>query len=635
MKAVDSIQPANSRPYFPQDPRSLQSSNSSSAVCNRHSQGEMPVTVPSSEISQQRNLENSHGVPRPRHSQRSGGNSRPNDVTRRNNLSWTQRVTVLSIPPSSPTEPPRALERNRVTMLVMPSSSLDDVELGIPDQDSFARPRSHRSFATRSLASDRAMAPPEVRAAATFRSSIVYRSNDDPPNATSVPKDDLLKDTLVAEKIPRKRIVKRASRWIRFQLWFNTYRKFFTTVLAFNLLGFILAATGVWSYPRHYTGAFILGNLYIAILVRNELFGRFLYLFVNTLFAKWSPLGFRLACTSALQQLGGIHSGCAISGFIWFVFRVVILFINHSNIHDAIIAMGVVTNVVIGLSIVSAVPWVRNTHHNVFERHHRFLGWAGLIFTWIFVILGDSYDSKTHTWNRGASIFRQQDFWFAMGMTAFILTPWLTIREVEVHVEIPSPKVAVLRFKRGMQQGLLTRISRSAILEYHAFGIISEGTSSDVHYLICGVQGDFTKSLVESPPTRIWTRQLKFAGVSNTSTLYKRSIRVCTGTGLGAALSTCLQSPDWYLIWIGSDQEKTFGPTISGLIHRNLGPERVTLWDSKKRGGRPDVMELIKEAYHSWGAEVVFITSNLQGNTEMMEGCKEAGIPAFGTLWDF
>ena len=39
-----------------------------------------------------------------------------------------------------------------------------------------------------------------------------------------------------------------------------------------------------------------------------------------------------------------------------------------------------------------------------------------------------------------------------------------------------------------------------------------------------------------------------------------------------------------YLIWIGSDQEKTFGPTISSLIKRNLGPERMTLWDSKKRG---------------------------------------------------
>jgi hypothetical protein len=40
-------------------------------------------------------------------------------------------------------------------------------------------------------------------------------------------------------------------------------------------------------------------------------------------------------------------------------------------------------------------------------------------------------------------------------------------------------------------------------------------------------------------------------------------------------------------------------------------------------------MKLIKEVYVHWQAEVVFITSNWQGNKEMMEGCKEAGIPAF------
>ena len=91
--------------------------------------------------------------------------------------------------------------------------------------------------------------------------------------------------------------------------------------------------------------------------------------------------------------------------------------------------------------------------------------------------------------------------------------------------------------------------------------------------------------------------------MSNTSTLYKRGIRVCTGTGLGAALSTCLQSPNWYLIWIGSDQEKTFGPTISGLIKRHLEPERYILWDSKARGGRPDTMKILKEVYKSWNAE--------------------------------
>lgn len=56
--------------------------------------------------------------------------------------------------------------------------------------------------------------------------------------------------------------------------------------MSFNLVGIGLAIAGVWHYPRNYTGAFVLGNLLVAILMRNELFGRFLYLLVNTLFAK-------------------------------------------------------------------------------------------------------------------------------------------------------------------------------------------------------------------------------------------------------------------------------------------------------------------------------------------------------------
>ncbi|MAD81433.1 MAG: hypothetical protein CL912_00585 [Deltaproteobacteria bacterium] len=108
-----------------------------------------------------------------------------------------------------------------------------------------------------------------------------------------------------------------------------------------------------------------------------------------------------------------------------------------------------------------------------------------------------------------------------------MLIPWLTLRKVPVEVEIvspgflrlsfhslitvqPSPKVAVLRFDRGIQQGLLGRISRTSIMEYHAFGIISEGTNSPYHYMICGVQGDFTESLVKNPPKFVWTRELKF-----------------------------------------------------------------------------------------------------------------------------
>ena len=53
----------------------------------------------------------------------------------------------------------------------------------------------------------------------------------------------------------------------------------------------------------------------------------------------------------------------------------------------------------------------------------------------------------------------------------------------------------------------------------------------------------------------------------------------------------------------GSDQEKTFGPTISGLIQRHMDSDRVCLWDTKKRDGRPDTMKLLKEIYESWNAE--------------------------------
>lgn len=48
----------------------------------------------------------------------------------------------------------------------------------------------------------------------------------------------------------------------------------------------------------------------------------------------------------------------------------------------------------------------------------------------------------------------------------------------------------------------------------------------------------------------------------------------------------------------------------------------MILWDTKKRGGRPDTMQLLKDTWTSFRAEVIFITSNMQGNDEMMQGCR-------------
>ncbi|KAF8754462.1 hypothetical protein RHS01_06109 [Rhizoctonia solani] len=361
----------------------------------------------------------------------------------------------------------------------------------------------------------------------------VMLQNDNKPSIQDIEKSTNEKPSAVSAPAPKPkpRFVP-ASRWIRFQLWFNTYRKFFTFIILFELAGMITAGLGHFPYAHENTGGIVIGNILAGVVVRNELFGRLLYLIVNTFFAKWTPLWFRLACTSVLQHLG-----------------------------------------------------VSTRAAHVFERNHRFFGWAAVIVTWIYIILENGYRNSRSSFAANSYAFaHHQELWLSIFMAIAVILPWTYTRKVPIHVEIPSPKVAVLRFDRGLQQGLLGRISRTAVLEYHAFGTISEGKDAKHHYMVCGVQGDFTRSLVNDMPTHIWTREVKFAGVGNTSTLYRRGIRICTGTGIGAALSTCLQSDQWFLIWIGSDVLKTFGPTIAELIERGT-------------------MELLAEQFYKWNAE--------------------------------
>ncbi|KAI1053360.1 hypothetical protein LB506_012391 [Fusarium annulatum] len=441
-------------------------------------------------------------------------------------------------------------------------------------------------------------------------------------------------------------IDKSVSRWVIFHLWFNTYRKLFLLCTSLNLTAMISAELGHFSYAIHNSGAMVLGNLLFAVLVRNELFLRLLYTMAiyglrslvgsskvtfgsNLNFTTyWRPSLWMRAISSCLLLLMQVGS--------WFILKTIHMIRKRGMQHSSVIATGAITSTLICISVLSAFPWLRNNHHNTFERYHRFVGWLGIAMTWVFVILSNLNDINRRKGQSGVSIILGgQELWFAFFITILVALPWATLREVSVQVELPSPRLAIIRFNRGMQQGLVGRISRTAVKEFHAFGIISEGIESPYHYMVCGVQGDFTERILSHPPTTLWTRELKFTGIGHASAMYKRGIRICTGTGIGAALSTCIQSPDWFLIWIGSDQEKAFGVTICDLIQKHIDPKRMILWDTKKEGRRPDTMQLLKETWVRFEAEVVFITSNRKGNDEIMQGCYTANIPAFGTLWDF
>lgn len=88
--------------------------------------------------------------------------------------------------------------------------------------------------------------------------------------------DASLLGTTVKKPVPKK---PKISRWLLLDLWFNTYRKFFTFVTLLNLTGIIMAALGRFPYAENHLGALVLGNLLCAILFRNELWMRFLYMF--------------------------------------------------------------------------------------------------------------------------------------------------------------------------------------------------------------------------------------------------------------------------------------------------------------------------------------------------------------------
>ena len=149
--------------------------------------------------------------------------------------------------------------------------------------------------------------------------------------------------------------------------------------------------------------------------------------------------------------------------------------------------------------------------------------------------------------------------------------------------------------------------------------------------MVVGVQGDWTRRIVSDPPTHLYTREMKFAGLPYLSSLYRKGIMICTGSGVGAVLSTCLQLDNWFLIWIGSGLEETFGSDLMGIVKRGMlrdeeerdemygqrkkgaqsdgviQGKRCILFDTKKEGRRPDTVKLLKDVYAAFEAEGLFL----------------------------
>jgi hypothetical protein len=110
--------------------------------------------------------------------------------------------------------------------------------------------------------------------------------------------------TALKTDVPKKPLPTKAKvpRWVLADLWFNTYRKFFTFIILLNLAGIIMTALGRFPYAENHLGALVLGNLLSAVLFRNELWMRFLYL-VAIYGLRGVSTSFRTGGTLANQKL--------------------------------------------------------------------------------------------------------------------------------------------------------------------------------------------------------------------------------------------------------------------------------------------------------------------------------------------
>ena len=416
---------------------------------------------------------------------------------------------------------------------------------------------------------------------------------------------------------------------------FTVYKKLFALCLALNMVFLALALNGNFPYGKRKAAAFAIYDVLVLTMCRSEIFLRLVFwCTVKALGRSRVPIWVKAATTSFLQSIGGIHSGCGVSSVAWLVYALALTLKNRKNTSLEIIGVASAILSLLFFSCLTAFPQVRHLHHNFFERAHRFAGWTALALLWAFVVLAASYDAESKSYDKltMATLVRQQEIWLTSMVTALIVIPWVSVRRVPVSVTSPSGHASIIKFAGGVKAGLLGRISRSPLSEWHAFGIISE--NRDSHVMLAGAVGDFTRGLVSDPPNHLWVRRVHFAGLPYLINMYGRVLLVATGSGIAVFLSFLLQpcNAEVCLLWVTKSVDQNFGSEIKEMLSGQKAG-KMLIHDTAV-SGRPDVAKLAVEAAKSWKAEVVIVTSNPQGSRDVVNACMAERIPAFGPIWD-
>ncbi|KAK2802003.1 hypothetical protein FQN51_004913 [Onygenales sp. PD_10] len=418
---------------------------------------------------------------------------------------------------------------------------------------------------------------------------------------------------------------------LRYRL-LNIYRRLFSLVFFANLAVFIVIMATDRSLPAFVNAA--AANLMVCGLARQPLVVNAIFV-VLCCIPRSAPL--RLRCIAAkVYHYGGIHSGCGVASFFWYVGLVALVtrkYIGGHEISTAVLSLSYVILVLLIGILVVAYPHFRFKRHDYFELTHRFAGWTVLaLFLALMLLFGNDARREQHR-TLGGYLIRLPAFWFLMVAVAAVIHPWLLLRKVPVEAEVLSKHAVRLRFTYSATKfGKGVQLSKHPLRDWHSFATFPNPNTQDFSCLVSKA-GDWTADTIKNPPTHLWKRGVLIYGFGYVTRLFRRVILVTTGSGIGPCLSLLGDEhrPPLRVVWQTRSPLQTYGQDVNRSVRR-LDPNPVVI-DSDKCG-RVDMLPLVIELVKDFQAEAVCVISNPVVTGELVFALEAGGIPAFGPIFD-
>ena len=432
-----------------------------------------------------------------------------------------------------------------------------------------------------------------------------------------------------------------------FYSFFSVYRILFCMAFMPNvavILTLLIKHQGWTGIPLTTIGTAVGANFTLAVIMRQEHVVNALF----TIFAKtphFVPLQIR-HWIAKVYSFGGLHSGAGIAALFWFLLFTVlatrgVLVGSPSQLNHAwaLLALTYVIIVLFFILVIFAHPTLRVKFHDHFENTHRFIGWTILALFWAHTILfAATLTPPSSTLARTLSTTPL--FYFLMISTTSIIIPWLRLRRVPVTAERLSSHAIRLHFSHeDAKSGAAVRLSTSPLKEWHAFATIRntprKASSSQKGYsVLVSNAGDWTSSIITNPPSSLYVRGIVTKGVIAIAPLFRRSVLICTGSGVGPILSLLHKNTiSARILWSTPHPEQTFGKEIVDDVLRY--DEKAMIINTREPGmRRPDLGRLAYNLYRESGAEAVFIISNARVTREVVFGLESRGVPIFAPVFD-